>query len=394
MTKFKGTPLFGQDSSPQNTSRILSLCATSAFWLVFLLCMIFIHPAEKTPKYNEVKIILSSTPLEKNESDTIAAQKAESSAQSSDDSNEISNAQNSLTDEKTSSPVEDSSAASKTSSPVEKSPVAPKTSVPTENSTTPKSSSTPAESKTVAKNETAPVAAKNTQPVQTSEPFIFSGIDLSDGVDFGTKNSSPADDFDWSIFDNDETSPSSDSSNTNKVAANSSASGSAGETASNSNSGSQQSTSSESRNKNNDASSGTSSALENIRSNSKNFSGRAENGVESNTNVQAEKSGNGKYLLQMQGGKARLLIEPAEPKINLSKIASDTVSSDIDVTVSFSVTQNGLVSEASVSFTPASVLSEIVKKEIAEQLSKWRFESSDAISYASFEYHIKISHKN
>lgn len=379
MTKFKGTPLFGQDSSPQNTSRILSLCATSAFWLVFLLCMIFIHPAEKTPKYNEVKIILSSTPLEKNESDTIAAQKAESSAQSSDDSNEISNAQNSLTNEKTSSPVE-------------KSPAAPKTSSVVENPTTPKSSTVPTESKTAVKNETSPAIAKNTQPVPPSEPFVSTVKDLSGDIDFGTKKAPSRSDEDYFKQMEKEdilSTQSSDSSTEKKVFADSSATGSAGETASNSNSGSQQSTSSNTATKNTNTSLGTADALTKIRN--QNFSGRAENGVESNTNVQAEKSGNGKYLLQMQGGKARLLIEPAEPKINLSKNASDTVSSDIDVTVSFSVTQNGLVSEASVSFTPASVLSEIVKKEIAEQLSKWRFESSDATSYASFEYHIKIN---
>ena len=58
MTKFKGTPLFGQDSSPQNTSNILALIGTALLWLTFLICAIFIKPSVKKPKYKEVQIVL------------------------------------------------------------------------------------------------------------------------------------------------------------------------------------------------------------------------------------------------------------------------------------------------------------------------------------------------
>ena len=57
--KFKKIPLFGQDSSPQNTSNILALGGTAFLWVVFLLCMIFVKPKVQKPKYKEIQIVLT-----------------------------------------------------------------------------------------------------------------------------------------------------------------------------------------------------------------------------------------------------------------------------------------------------------------------------------------------
>ena len=56
--KFKKIPLFGQDSSPQHTSNILALIGTLAFWLFFLICMIFIKQKPQKPKFKEIQIVL------------------------------------------------------------------------------------------------------------------------------------------------------------------------------------------------------------------------------------------------------------------------------------------------------------------------------------------------
>ncbi|MBQ1709677.1 MAG: hypothetical protein II032_00975, partial [Treponema sp.] len=78
MTKFKGTPLFGQDSSPQNTSNILALIGTALLWLTFLICAIFIKPSVKKPKYKEVQIVLSSTPVKEKAKESSAPAQAAS----------------------------------------------------------------------------------------------------------------------------------------------------------------------------------------------------------------------------------------------------------------------------------------------------------------------------
>ena len=81
--RFKGTPLFGVDSSPHFTSKILGIAGTVFFWLIFLLCMCLIRFKEKEPEFKEVKIILSSTPLQEVEVDTAPALAA-SAAQSAE----------------------------------------------------------------------------------------------------------------------------------------------------------------------------------------------------------------------------------------------------------------------------------------------------------------------
>ena len=210
-------------------------------------------------------------------------------------------------------------------------------------------------------------------------------------IDFGTKTSSSKD-FDWSLFDDASSSSSATSSfeKSQKVSSSSSASGNAGSTSSSQSerqTSSSSSTSSTSKREN--ASSKTSAALNNIRASE--FSGKASNGLESKTNVNAEKSGNGKYIFQMSGGATRLLQDPSEPKIDLSEEASATIVSDVNLVISFAVTPAGSVSSSSIQFTPASVLSELVKKEIISQLVFWCFDKSDSgeIAYASFDYHIK-----
>lgn len=109
MTKFKGTPLFGQDSSPQNTSNILALIGTALLWLTFLICAIFIKPSVKKPKYKEVQIVLSSTPVKEKVKESSAPAQAASEPLSASSETPVAPA-----NEESTLPVQKSSAPAKT----------------------------------------------------------------------------------------------------------------------------------------------------------------------------------------------------------------------------------------------------------------------------------------
>ena len=81
--QYKGTPVFGRDSNPQNTSEFVAITGTVLFWLIVLLFFIFAKPFAKKPEFKTVQIVLSSTPVAKTEkkestASSAAAKKAES----------------------------------------------------------------------------------------------------------------------------------------------------------------------------------------------------------------------------------------------------------------------------------------------------------------------------
>ena len=81
--QYRGTPVFGRDSKPQNTSEFVALTGTVLFWLLLFLFLIFARPFAKKPEYKTVQIVLSSTPVAKTEkkesaASSAAAQKAQS----------------------------------------------------------------------------------------------------------------------------------------------------------------------------------------------------------------------------------------------------------------------------------------------------------------------------
>lgn len=388
--RFKGTPLFGVDSSPHFTSKMLGIAGTVFFWLIFLLSMCFIKFSEKEPEYKEVKIILSSTPLQETEVDTAPALAA-SAAQSAESAETRASAE-AASQQAEQIAVEQPAPAKPVEKTVEKAP--PKTeqvqSKPVAQQK-PATQQKPAASKKTATEKSA-VTQTNSEPVkkttEPSKPFEPLARDMSGEIDFGEKSNSAKKDFDWSIFDKEsEVSENQSNSSSSNVVASSSVSGTAGTTTDNAQNHKQESKSSSTNAQQSSASGDTKSKLAGIAE--AKFQGQAANGVTSETAVKAKVSGNGQYLMEMKGGSFRCLIKPSEPKIDLSEAACRTVNSNIDVTISFTVTQGGQISEASIIFSPASILSEIVKKEIKETLQTWLFEAASNTSQASFEYHIK-----
>jgi hypothetical protein len=92
--------------------------------------------------------------------------------------------------------------------------------------------------------------------------------------------------------------------------------------------------------------------------------------------------------MEMSNGRSRALISPAKPVINLSAQAAATIDSSITVTIRFRVVEAGNVPRAEIAITPESTLHQLVRDEIRNQISTWRFEPADYAATATFEYKI------
>ena len=190
-----------------------------------------------------------------------------------------------------------------------------------------------------------------------------------------------AEEFDWSQFDNIESVESSSvSSNNTSVNRVNTFEGNAASASQGTNS--QTVTSSNSNNENVAVSDSTSNRLSIIQSTS--YSQNAGNGVTSSVTIQTTSS-NGKVSLEMSDGTIRQLLEPSKPIIELSEAAAATVDGS---TAPFKITfADGRVPVNGIRI-PSSIVSSIVRQEIASQISKWRFQSASTDSQAIFEYKI------
>lgn len=365
MTKFKGTPLFGQDSSPQNTSNILALIVTALLWLTFLICAIFIKPSVKKPKYKEVQIVLSSTPVKEKVKESSAPAQAASEPLPASSETPVAPA-----NEESTFPVQKSSAPAKTE------PAKTQDSKPSKTQLT-----KPVEKK---------VAAPSPAP---TEPTIYKSVEELMAEQMATKKSSSSDFDQWVAMEDDFKENTNETSNTQNTIVNNTTpafEGTAAQTVAkdeSETSSSSSSSSSSSTEKKQTASSGTSKALSSIKSQTY-ASGNAANGIEAETNVKTTNSGSGKVEMVMSNGSSRALLEPSKPVINLSDAASMTIDGSRKVVIKFRVVESGNVPRAEISITPASILSELVRNEIIDQVSKWRFEAADDSATAEFEYKI------
>ena len=133
-------------------------------------------------------------------------------------------------------------------------------------------------------------------------------------------------------------------------------------------------------------SSSTANALAKISNTS--FKGNTANGISGQTEVQTEINQDGHVKLKMSNGNTRALLEPVQPVINLSQNAAATIDGSRTVKIRFKVVESGNVPQNEIQITPASILTEIVKSEIIEQISRWRFEAADYVAFAEFDYKI------
>lgn len=361
MTKFKGTPLFGQDSSPQNTSNILALIGTALLWLTFLICAIFIKPSVKKPKYKEVQIVLSSTSVKEKVKESSAPAQAASEPLPASSETPVAPA-----NEESTLPVQKSSAPAKTES------------AKTQDSKPSKTQLTKPVEKKVAAPSPAP-----------TEPTIYKSVEELMAEQMATKKSSSSDYDQWAAMEDDFKENTNETSNTQNTIVNNTTpafEGTAAQTVAK-DEPETSSSSSSSTEKKQIASSGTIKDLSSIKSQTY-AGGNAANGIEAETNVKTTNSGSGKVEMVMSNGSSRALLEPSKPVINLSDAASMTIDGSRKVVIQFRVVESGNVPRAEISITPASILSELVRNEIIDQVSKWRFEAADDSATAEFEYKI------
>lgn len=367
MTKFKGTPLFGQDSSPQNTSNILALIGTALLWLTFLICAIFIKPSVKKPKYKEVQIVLSSTSVKEKVKESSAPAQAASEPLPASSETPVAPA-----NEESTFPVQKSSAPAKTES------------AKTQDSKPSKTQLTKPVEKKVAAPSPAP-----------TEPTIYKSVEELVAEQMAAKKSSSSDYDPWVAMEDDFEENTNETSNIQNTIVNNTTpafEGTAAQTVAKDEPKTSSSSSSSSTEKKQTASSGTIKDLSSIKSQTY-AGGNAANGIEAETNVKTTNSGSGKVEMVWSNGSSRALLEPSEPKINLSKAASMTIDGSRKVVIQFRVVESGNVPRAEISITPASILSELVRNEIIDQVSKWRFEAADYSATAEFEHKIVKSEK-
>ena len=375
MINYKGTPLLGEDSNPQHTSEFFAIAGTVLFWLIFSIFSFVIKPQPEKPKYKEVQIVLSSTPVvQKTEEAPAPAEAASASAASSE----------SVVEQVVETPVVETPAPKVEPAPIIKeTPPAPKTVEKKVEPPKPKAQPKPEPKKEAPKAQTQ--KTQTPAPANKVEPIEYA-VDPMEAFAAQT-NKKPKKEVNWDeMFADDEPSETSSSNQVKTVTNNEPAfSGTAGTSSSNTTEKVISSTNT-STSKSTSASSSTSSALEGIKNSS--FKGNAANGVQSETSVKSKTSGSGKVEMEMSNGRSRALISPAKPVINLSAQAAATIDSSITVTIRFRVVEAGNVPRAEISITPESTLHQLVRDEIRNQISTWRFEPADYAATATFDYKI------
>ena len=346
MINYRGTPLFGEGSSVSHTSEFFAISGTVLFWLIFMIFAFVIKPQPEKPKYKEVQIVLSSTPVvQKTEESPAPAEAAAASEPAFAKSVET--------------PVPEA-----TSAPVQKTVEAPKTDVQTKQ-----------QPKQTTRKETA-----STQ--QKTEPVLYKSVDDQIAEQFKTKSlSDKMKDFD-SMFADESDDMQEDNQvktvqNTEPVMY-----GSAGElTGKNVEVIKSQSSDNI---QNQTASAETSRSLKKVTD-----AKFKSNGFLTNQMVSAPKadtSGVGKSEINWSNGSSRALIKPASNDIYLSKEAQATIDVSKTVSISFKVLAGGNVTE--IKITPESILSAIVRNEIKTQIAQWLFETADYTAVATFECNI------
>ena len=393
--RFKKIPLFGQDSSPQHTSNILALIGTLTFWLFFLICMIFIKPKPQKPKFKEIQIVLSQ--------DFTTQKTTPTKEDKSENQKESSKMQETQKTEEIVQPVQNEVPQIETSQVTETVTKAPETKNAVPNNTEPKTvqktqaESKPAEQKApeVTKPKTAPITESKpvpkTESVQNAEPVEYAkSVEELMAEQMNSKKKT--NDFNWDMFEDDMNEDNQDNvytqfQNNSVETQKSTVSGEAGVAAEQNVSSIKSETVQKEKNASTQkTSNSTANALAKISNTS--FKGKVENGIIGQTEVQTETNQDGHVKLKMSNGDTRALLEPTQPVINLSQNAASTIDGSRTVKIRFKVVESGNVPQNEIQITPASILTEIVKSEIIEQISRWRFEAADYIAFAEFDYKI------
>lgn len=369
-------PLFGKDSSPQYTAPRVAAIGTAVFTFIFFICMFFAPVPNNKPKYETVRIVLDTTPIEmEKEGESSASGIPEPAPQKIED---VSAPEGAPADalEPVKQTVQETPKAEPKPAPKPTSKPAPKTE--------PKPVQKKTETKTVEKQPKYTKRTDNSWETRKSVEDL-----MAEQAEKRTSKSTTTTQDPWAQFDDSDDFVQTNTVQTQKKVDNKSAlSGSSATSTSKTNE--KQSTSNSansSQNVQTKADSSTSSALSGIAKTQ--FTNKTFVSGNSSVNMKTASSSSGETSVSMNDGSSRTLVKPKEPKINISSEAAKSVSGSPTVKITFTVMADGTVPESSVKITPASLLTEELISDIAWQLSLWRFQPGDGNATASFDFTIK-----
>lgn len=358
-------PLFGKDSSPQYTAPRLSAMATAALTVIFFLVVIFVPAPKPKQKYETVRIVLDTTPIEQ-----ILKDPGESSG-SNEESLPANTEEFSIPE--TSTPAEPV---------VEEAPAveAPKPVVKESVPQTKKAEPVP-EPKASVKTEPKVEEPKFTKRTDTK---LYKSVEDTWNEIADSRTYFVQDQPDWdSMFDDTPSSTPAPAQTVQKVT--NALSGSA---ASSTKTTDRQSTTESSTLPSTQTSvdKNTSSALAGI--SKATYTEKTYSSGSSTLKMKTADTAGGTSV-SMNDGSSRILLKPREPKISIDPEDAESVQGSPTVTISFKVLPNGLVQENSISITPKSLIPEGLFEDIKFQLSNWKFQAGETEATASFAFTIK-----
>ena len=371
-------PVFGKDSLPHASSRVISLGVTTLFWFIFIICAIYIGPKKNdNVKYEVVQLMLSPedhyVPNITQEMIDKVGGKAESEA----DMEQNAPAQERLPAVEQQVPVE-----TPVSQPVQKQ----KNPAPVNTNNAQKSPASTAK-------QSVPLPESSTVS-QTTSTTSAKTYEYANSVDDMLKtqaaNTKPKDysNVDWdAMFGDSSNAQTSQSVATTKVQSQNSVSGAAATTSSPSNpSASSSSGTNSSGATNNTASSSTLNSLSQMaNSNAAAGSNSSDSSTANASSSSSQKTATGGPF-EFNDGASRSL--KSELKITFSSEASKAITENRDLVISFYINEAGNV--YNISFKNSAGIAPIVLSEIKTQINKWIFDSAPNTSIATFRLKINL----
>lgn len=371
-------PVFGKDSLPHASSRVISLGVTTLFWFIFIICAIYIGPKKNdNVKYEVVQLMLSPedhyVPNITQEMIDKVGGKAESEA-----------------DMEQNAPAQERLQAVEQQVPVE-TPV----SQPVQKQKNPAPVNTNNAQKSPASTAKQPVPVPESSTVsQTASTTSAKTYEYANSVDdmlkTQTANTKPKDysNVDWdAMFGDSSNAQTSQSVATTKVQSQNSVSGAAATTSSPSNpTASSSSGTNSSGATNNTASSSTLNSLSQMaNSNAAAGSNSSDSSTANASSSSSQKTATGGPF-EFNDGASRSL--KSELKITFSSEASKAITENRDLVISFYINEAGNV--YNISFKNSAGIAPIVLSEIKTQINKWIFDSAPNTSIATFRLKINL----
>lgn len=371
-------PVFGKDSLPHASSRVISLGVTTLFWFIFIICAIYIGPKKNdNVKYEVVQLMLSPedhyVPNITQEMIDKVGGKAESEA----DMEQNAPAQERLPAVEQQVPVE-----TPVSQPVQKQ----KNPAPVNTNNAQKSPASTAK-------QSVPLPESSTVS-QTTSTTSAKTYDYANSVDdmlkTQTANTKPKDysNVDWdAMFGDSSNAQTSQSVATTKVQSQNSVSGAAATTSSPSNpTASSSSGTNSSGATNNTASSSTLNSLSQMANSNAAAGSNSSNSSTANASSSSSQKTATGGPFEFNDGASRSL--KSELKITFSSEASKAITENRDLVISFYINEAGNV--YNISFKNSAGIAPIVLSEIKTQINKWIFDSAPNTSIATFRLKINL----